>query len=306
MKIGIITNDDHCLPLLEFLKANRIGFEIFADPAMQNDMGFQAAAHFCAAAKVPLTYGLNDPENLYSWIEQTKPDILFVFGYRHLIKTARLPPALTKHTYNIHFGALPDFRGPIPIFWQLKTGASTYDITIHRINGKFDAGPIVWSKANPKETHCTYGFVSMSLSYQAVEGVAYILTHILQNKDLPSRQPDQPGRYYGRPGLEDVMIDWIAMGAEEILNLVLACNPWNKGAITLYQGKEIKLLDATAAGQPAGATLIGGTIINNGDGLRVVCADGLAIFVHMLTINGSFIAGRHADKFGIAAGQRFG
>lgn len=44
---------------------------------------------------------------------------------------------------NVHPSLLPAFRGPAPVFWQLRAGLREIGVTIHRMNGEFDQGPIL-------------------------------------------------------------------------------------------------------------------------------------------------------------------
>ena len=43
---------------------------------------------------------------------------------------------------NAHPSALPKWRGPAPIFWQLKEGMEYLPVTIHGLDAKEDHGPI--------------------------------------------------------------------------------------------------------------------------------------------------------------------
>ncbi|MFN9109902.1 MAG: UDP-N-acetylglucosamine 2-epimerase [Bacteroidota bacterium] len=44
---------------------------------------------------------------------------------------------------NLHPAKLPEYRGPSPILWQLKTGANEIGATIHFVDDKIDCGDIV-------------------------------------------------------------------------------------------------------------------------------------------------------------------
>ena len=59
----------------------------------------------------------------------------------------RLPPetlALAPFgALNAHPSLLPSHRGPDPLFWSFRRGDRVTGITIHLMNGRFDAGPIV-------------------------------------------------------------------------------------------------------------------------------------------------------------------
>ncbi len=45
---------------------------------------------------------------------------------------------------NLHSGALPRYRGMMPVFWQLFDGESRIGVTIHKMNEQLDDGEIVF------------------------------------------------------------------------------------------------------------------------------------------------------------------
>lgn len=47
---------------------------------------------------------------------------------------------------NIHPSLLPEWRGPAPLFWQLRAEAPT-GVSVHRLEERLDAGPIVAQEA---------------------------------------------------------------------------------------------------------------------------------------------------------------
>lgn len=44
---------------------------------------------------------------------------------------------------NIHPSLLPAYRGPHPVFWQLKRGEQKMGVSLHQVNAEFDAGDII-------------------------------------------------------------------------------------------------------------------------------------------------------------------
>ena len=75
-------------------------------------------------------------------LERIEPDLLLLACLRHIVgrttrETARLG------ALNLHPSALPRFRGPDPVFWQLRAGVTRAGVTVHVATGSVDAGPIV-------------------------------------------------------------------------------------------------------------------------------------------------------------------
>jgi methionyl-tRNA formyltransferase len=63
----------------------------------------------------------------------------------------RLPPEIVEQfplgAFNVHPSWLPRHRGPEPLFWTFRAGDHLTGVTIHRMTGDFDAGPIVAQKS---------------------------------------------------------------------------------------------------------------------------------------------------------------
>jgi len=306
MKIGIVSGAVYCIPLLQALVNSHTQVSVFSD-ACAAEQDLSVVRHFCAPGMVPFQEG--DPGLFYFWLEEEKPDLVFIMGFKHLIDLNRIPAQLKQHLYNIHFGALPAYRGPSPVFWQIKNGSSSLTVTIHLLSEQYDAGDIIWSKEMKREPHLSYGTAHLLLSQVVVEGVGFIMQQMFQKKSLSVRsQNNKKSYYHKRPERKDVLIQWDNMAAAEVVNLILACNPWNKGAIASFNQMELKILDAEVMGNTAAALNVeeAGLIINHHHGLQVACKDKMIINITMLNLNDTFIPARHAALFGFIQGQFFG
>jgi methionyl-tRNA formyltransferase len=306
MRAGIVSNAEICIPLLHLLHHNGIPSSVFA--AVEDPSQFMPVAHFCQTTGVPVQES-KAPSELYGWLDQTRPDVVFVLGYRYLIDISLLPPGLTDRIFNIHFGALPSFKGPNPVFWQLKKGVEKITVTIHRINERFDDGPAVWVKEMPRQPHFNYGFTNSVCSQVVLEGIVYLLQQLRQQKTIPALPVVAgKGAYYKRPVLKDVLIEWDTMTAGEIICLINACNPWNRGAMTFFNGGEVKLLDAVIV-QPAlvtTGTVPPGSIVADGQQLLVRCCDGQVININTLIAWNFYIPGYQSREWGFTIGKRLG
>jgi len=307
MKVGVISSVELCIPLLQLLQSNKITSLLFADVEDRND--FAGVAYFCNAAGIDVQESGGSDSAVYQWLDMYEPHVVFVLGYKHRIDVKQLPLKLNGRLFNIHFGALPAYRGPNPVFWQIRNGEAEVTATIHHITDKFDAGPIVWSKAVTREEHFTYAQVNRVLSYICVEGVGLILLHIMQNKKLVERvQPVAGIAYHQRPGIKEVSIYWDKMTVQEIVLLINACSSWNKGAITFYNGQELKIMDAFEVDtRTKGENNYNpGTIIECADNFKVACINSGILQITMLNLSGVFIPARNAQKFGFVKAQQLG
>lgn len=301
--VNIITGGELSLPLIQFLLYNKVRVSVFVDADIQ-DSSIATLLHFCNYANIPITRG--HTEEVYDWLKSSGAKATFIMGYGHLLDTTRINENHLLYCYNIHFSTLPAYKGANPVFWQIKNGAEELGITIHRINQKFDDGPIFWQKKIKREQHFSFGFANNVLSNVSIEGVSYILNSISTQKIMPVIKHDNtPKSYYPKPGLNEVLIDWRNMEPQQVTNLISACNPWNKGAITMLNEREVKILDGIIKQHSSSNQQFPGTILNTSDTLEVQCSNNKVLQVNMLNIDGTFVPARDAVYFGLQKGQCF-
>jgi methionyl-tRNA formyltransferase len=83
----------------------------------------------------------NDDPALSAAIDAAQPDVLLSCGYPRIIKVEML--ARVPKTANIHFGALPRYRGSFSIPWAILNGDPHVGVTLHEICPGIDDGPII-------------------------------------------------------------------------------------------------------------------------------------------------------------------
>lgn len=298
MKIGIICYDKLCIPLLATLHSGRIAACVFAEPHALAHRDQAELKAWCQQHHIYVT-----EENLYAWADDCAPTLLFVIGYAKKIDLSLMPQGLP--IYNIHFGPLPQYRGPSPVFWQLKEGRKKVGLTIHLLSEKLDAGPVAWQKEVDNQEHFTYSYVHLLFSQLLVEGVLQLIQAAQTQKSIALTQQDEAEAVlYSRPGLADVCINWEQMTALEICQLVKACNAWNTGALTSLYGNELVVIDASVDEAKAGDTP--GTIADAAQELYISCRGGQLLKVGYLRLNQLSFPARWAARFGLAKGQKLG
>lgn len=77
---------------------------------------------------------------LFKIIEKWKPDAFVVVGWYHMIPKAwrDLAPA-----FGMHASLLPDYSGGAPLTWAIINGENSTGITLFKMDGGVDSGPIV-------------------------------------------------------------------------------------------------------------------------------------------------------------------
>ena len=302
MKVGVISNNDLCVPLLYFLHSNKAEVDLYFGASGVIDPKREDVPRFCNNYKISCSDQTKKSESVYQWLDQIEPDLLFVIGHRQKIDTQKTKVKFGM--YNIHFGKLPQYRGSSPLFWQMKNNEPTLGLCIHGLTEEMDAGPVYWSKVIRNEEYFSHNYVQYLFSNLVLEGVNEILLRISDHSFQPIAQDESLATWYARPSLKDVLIRWDIMSAAGICSLVRACNSWNAGAITLYQGMEMKIVDASYAVNASTSSALPGTITSITESIKVSSTNGYEVSIHYLSLNSIPFAGRQAKYYGIIEGER--
>lgn len=296
MKIGIVSNSDLFIPLAGALAAQQQQVCLFYSPSPDSYIN-QKVAQYQRLTSMEMVEEASDSNNLYDWISTSKLDVCFIIGYKRLIDTSKFKNLATQF-FNIHFGPLPAYKGPTPIFWQLKHGEKKLGLAIHKLTSKYDEGPVVWRKSIDSQKHYSYKYVEQLFSTICVEGVFFILNMLYQRIPILELASTGACSHHAKPSMKDVQIRWEEMDATEICNLVQACNPWNKGALTFYNGQEVKLMDAQIASKIEKGTYPGQIVSLDGK-LTISCSNCECIETSMIFFADSYIPANNLKYFGI-------
>ncbi|MBB6107618.1 methionyl-tRNA formyltransferase [Mucilaginibacter lappiensis] len=304
MKIGIVSNSATLyMPLLSALynyKA-KAGLMLYVGGSTAPDNSVPETVNYCNAGGIGLTFE-HDKADLYAWLHQH--DIVFFSGYSSIVKTQYLKQ-IPHGAYNIHFGALPQFRGPSPVFWQLRNGGQQIGLAIHVLTDQLDSGPIIWQQNISNQPHYNYDTVHQLLSQLQIQGVLAIVNGVNSGTRLPLTEQDESlAVYYPRPELKDVFINWQKMEAAEIIDTIQACNPWNMGAVSLINGQELKILDASI-GLANNHSYPSGTIIINKRTFAVMCKGARLLNINFFKMGNNYVPARFAGAYGFKSGQSF-
>ncbi len=91
-----------------------------------------------------LVYSLRSVRHpaVYRLLQTLAPDLVAVACFPW-----RIPPdllAIPTHGFvNLHPSLLPAYRGPAPLFWQLRAGLQQSGVTLHQMAHTFDSGAII-------------------------------------------------------------------------------------------------------------------------------------------------------------------
>jgi len=126
------------------------------------------------------------------------PDVAVVACF-----TRRIPPAALAVPrlgfFNLHPSLLPHYRGPQPLFWQLRDGAPT-GATVHYLDEGLDTGDIAAQAAVPLPDGIDGPAAERTLALAGVRLLRGVLDDLARG--VVNRQPQGPGGAYQRAPAE--------------------------------------------------------------------------------------------------------
>lgn len=304
MKAVVLAYHDIGCVGLEALE--RHGFEIAAVFTHRDDPGettwFRSVA--IEAAERGLEVHAPDDLNHPLWVERIRalrPDVLFSFYYRELIREPILAIP-TAGCFNLHGSLLPRYRGRAPVNWVLVNGESETGVTLHHMTPRADDGDIVGQRRiaiGPDDT-------ALDLHRKAAASAATLLDELLPQirAGQAPRTPQDPAEasYFGRRRPADGAIDW-DRPAGEVRNLVRAVTVPYPGAFTHVAGRRLTIWKASVVSAGAAPP---GTVLST-EPLVVGCGRG-ALRVDAAQAEGAVYqsGAQLAAGLALAPGMRFG
>jgi methionyl-tRNA formyltransferase len=240
-----------------------------------------------------------------SWLTGLQPDVVLVFGCAYKIPEELF--AVSKlGFYNVHFSLLPAYRGRNPLFWQIKNGETMGGITVHKMAGEFDAGPILTQKELPIYPGENHGLFSARLSMESIPVISMAIEKLRHGAPL-DEQNENAVSYAPEPSVNDLRINWETQSAKEIENLVNAANPDYGGAITLLRGQPFRILEVAPAEINNPSIIATGTIVHAdlNYGVFVACKDLQFLRINVIQSAGGILSGFKLAGIGVAQGERF-
>lgn len=208
--------------------------------------------------------------------------------------------------YNFHYGLLPEMRGGDPVFETIRSRAVQSGITVHVIDRYIDRGAVILKKTIPVTTDMTHGALCTHLSWLGASLLNELL-NLLQSHFKGTEQNEGQARYYPKPGASDVCISWEKQDAGTIEALARACNPWNKGAYTQWNGWNIRVVEAAPVQNINYHTGFPGAIISldKENGLVVKCNHNSYLRLDIVYTEEAFMSGHKLSAFGLKKGGQF-
>ena len=250
----------------------------------------------------------NLEEELLAWVASINPDALFVLTFPHLLP-GNVLDAPPLGCYNFHPGLLPGYRGPDPTFWELKNREPEGALTIHRMTEAFDDGGIIATYPAPIRPDDTWGMHMADLFDLAPDAALDLAARLTEAYEpiAGAQQEASEAGFFKMPSVSQRTIDWDACDAAGIAALIRACNPMYDGALTIFRGAMVRILDAQVVKLPHSPRLKPGTVVMaNADYLVLLCKDGRGLKLNVVATDEGFFGGSHfGERFAVKIGECF-
>lgn len=291
---------------IEALLRNGIEIEaVFTHKDDPNEnVWFSSVAALAAAHKIPVFA----PDNINHplWVERIKaykPDIIFSFYYRNMLKADILgiPKA---GCLNLHGSLLPAYRGRCPINWVLVNGEKETGVTLHYMTPKADDGDIVAQYKIPIDDKDN----ARTLFDKAVEAASLMLDDVLPDivKGTAKKTPQDSSKasYFGGRKPADGEIKWHS-DASAVRNLVRAVTQPYPGAFSFIG--ERKCLFWSVSEKPASNKSTHPGMVISTDPFVIACGHG-AVEVESGQIEGGVCqsGAQLAEELRLSPGMTFG
>jgi methionyl-tRNA formyltransferase len=210
---------------------------------------------------------------LAAMLAPLRPDLIFSAGFKWRIPSEVLQlPRLG--VINLHFGLLPERRGPNPIGWAFREDDREQGATIHRMDAGFDTGPILAQSRVPIGDDDDINSLFPRVAATIPEAMGRALARVAQGD--PGDPQDESRAFYADLFTDDWReIDW-SQPARTVHNQVrswFGVRGTARGALGLLDG-ERALITGTRLVDDADISLTPGATLRRAAGtLLIGCGD---------------------------------
>jgi methionyl-tRNA formyltransferase len=259
---------------------------------------FDSVAELAREHRVPVsTPAEPNTEEVVERIEHLRPDFLFSFYYRYLL-SERLLATAARGALNMHGSLLPKYRGRAPVNWAIVKGEAETGASLHYMEARPDAGPLVGQEAVPILINDTALDVSMNVAAAAERLLGRCLPDLIAGR-APSAALDLArGSYFGRRRPEDGKIHW-DRPALEIHNLIRAVAPPFPGAFGRFGEHTLRVLGSRYLERSARHTVHAPCLYAEAGALQLDCSDGKQLTLTQTEFDGAALSAESfVDRFG--------
>jgi len=303
--IMVLCNNELAIPALQELAFHN-ALKAIVVPERNKELVNGLRAMFANSSAEVITVTKKNFESIITAaLTNKKIEAAWIMTFPWLVPASLLDVPL-RGFINFHYGLLPKYRGNNPVLAQMLQFEKQSGITVHIADERIDGGPIVMQQAIPIDDNDTFAIQLKKLSMLGAAMATSLLRIFTYSTVLPSvPQDESKAAYFNKPVAADLMINWSNMNSWQIIRMINACNPWNKGAATILNNQFILFTEAEVVDTLSEE--VPGTIValNETEGLQVACIDKKIIRVNIVYTPEGIFSGKKLSVYGIKTGDRF-
>jgi methionyl-tRNA formyltransferase len=151
----------------------------------------------------------------------------------------------TRLAINLHPSLLPAYRGPEPLFWQLRQGETNTGFSLHVLTKELDTGPILLQEPVTFPTGASRNELDTIFARQGAEAFSGLLSEAALSTTVlaTSEQNPQAASYYPPPRPHDYALNtnW---SAQHAYNFIRGTHTPVNGYPILLDGQQYHLVTA--------------------------------------------------------------
>jgi len=240
-----------------------------------------------------------------------------IFGYPHILPVSLLS-YFSTNIFNFHASDLPEYKGPQPLYWQIRNREVQTALTLHRAEARVDSGNIVVQHYCDIKALDTLGSLHNRIATEAPLVIAELVDSLVKTNKVPKDSPQASSekirqvssscklglKYARRPSQKDLSVDFNQQTAKELSAMCRAGNGLPYSAIIYRKNMLVNLIEVTAVDYPNYGTKPG-TVIHIGEpeGIIVSTKDGSVRLDILACADGIFSGMSFAEYFNLDAGE---
>jgi methionyl-tRNA formyltransferase len=280
MKVVFLGNQTVGVRTLQAIRKRAEIVGVVAHPPDPEDgVCYESVYDFAATSGLNLIRGNGRSPEVYRFVMDAKPDLLWITDFRYLISREMITLA-GLGAVNLHPSLLPAYRGRAPLNWAILNGERLLGLTAHFVDEGMDTGDVI---EQVSYEICDEQDVAdcLNILYPLYAGVTEKVLEYFESGRVP-RFPQEHSRAssFPRRRPEDGLIDW-RQSARSVFNLVRAVAAPYPGAFTTSHGEKVNVWKARIASDTESTTAPGRVIANHELGPLVQCGQGTLLLTRV-------------------------
>nr|BBH91863.1 formyl transferase [Thermogemmatispora argillosa] len=179
-----------------------------------------------------------------------QPDVLCVacFPYRLPVPLLTLP---RLGAINLHPSLLPALRGPEPLFWVFREGLSETGVTVHLLEERLDAGPIIDQERIGVPDGITYAELERRCALCGARLLVRAVQALAAGTARSYPQDEQRSSYRPAPSPADLLVPASDWPARRVYNFIRGVASWAGPLPVTSQQEMLFASDALAWWDPS-------------------------------------------------------